>query len=414
LAGYRTSWRTIVGVPGRLAVLVHLAACAGAPPPPHGRVILISIDGYRWDYFDSIPTPGLSRLAREGTRAQRMVPVFPSKTFPNHYSIVTGLHPEQHGIVSNTMYDPALNARFSLSDRSAVEDPRWWGGEPIWVAVERQGGTAAAFFWPGTETAIAGVRPTRWKPYDGRVANFERVDTVLSWLDLPQRPNLVTLYFSDVDGAGHDYGPFTPELAAAVWRVDSSLVRLLAGLEVRGLLDSVHLIVTSDHGLIPTRSDRVIWLDDYLDVEAVDVVDWTPVLGIWPRQLTEGQILSRLQNAHPHLRVWRRADVPAHFHYSGHPRIPPIVGLTDPGWSVSTRADFQRNPARFNGGAHGWDHQLPDMGALFVARGPRVRRGAVIPPFQSLHVYALLAELLGTRPAQTEAQLDQTRGALFR
>ncbi len=395
-----------------LVLAFLLAGCAPARPGPQGTVILISIDGYRWDYFDSIPTPGLTRLAREGTRAERMVPVFPGKTFPNHYSIVTGLHPEQHGIVSNNMYDPRLDARFSLSDRSAVEDPRWWGGEPIWVAVERQGGTAAAFFWPGTEAPIGGVRPTRWKSYDGSVPNFDRVDTVLAWLDLPERPNLVTLYFSDVDGAGHDHGPFTPELAAAVRRVDSALVRLLDGLEALRLLDSVHVIVTSDHGMIRTSRDRVIFLDDYLDLDGVDVVDWTPVLGIWPRRLTEDEILAALRDAHPRLQVWRRAEVPARFHYSNHPRIPPIVGHADPGWSIGSRAQLARDSTGFDGATHGWDPELPEMGALFVVRGPRVRRGAVVAPFQSLHVYALLVELLGITPAQVEAQLDSVRAVL--
>lgn len=397
---------------GRLALVCLLAACVPAQSGPQHTVILISIDGYRSDYFDSIPTPGLTRLASEGTRAERMVPVFPSKTFPNHYSIVTGLYPEQHGIVSNDMYDPERDARFSLDDRSAVEDPRWWGGEPIWVAVERQGGTAAAFFWPGTEAPIAGVRPTRWKPYDGRVPNFARVDTVLAWLGSSRRPNLVTLYFSDVDAAGHDHGPFSPELRAAVWRVDSAMVRLLDGLETLRLLDSIHVIVTSDHGMMSTSRDRVILLDDYLREEAVDVVDWTPVLGLWPRRASEDEIIGALRNAHPRLQVWRRAEVPARFRYSHHRRIPPIVGHADPGWSIALRRQWERNPARFDGGSHGWDPQVPEMGAFFVARGPRLRRGAVVQPFQSLHVYALLAELLGIRPAPVEARLDSVRAVL--
>jgi predicted AlkP superfamily pyrophosphatase or phosphodiesterase len=404
---------------GRSILLGILLAVCGAVSlarpgrqGPRGTVILISIDGYRWDYLDSIPTPGLARLAREGTRAERMVPVFPSKTFPAHYSMVTGLHPERHGIVSNSMYDPSLKARFSLGERSAVEDPRWWGGEPIWVAVERQGGKAAAFFWPGTETAIAGVRPSRWKPYDGRVLNADRVDTVLAWLGSARRPNLVTLYFADVDGAGHAYGPFSPELAAAVRRVDSSLVRLLDGLQALGILDSVHIVVTSDHGMMRTSPERVIVLDDYLDLERVDVVDWTPVLGIWPRAMTDAEVLAALRNAHPHLQVWRRSEVPARFHYSGNPRIPPIVGHADPGWSIGTRAQLMRDSARFGGATHGWDPEVRDMGALFLARGPRVRRSAVVRPFQSVHVYALLAELLGLAPAATDARLDSIAAVL--
>ena len=203
----------------RLSALLLLGwlwpALLGAEATP--ALLLISIDGFRWDYLDRHPAPNLRRLAREGVEARSLVPIFPSKTFPNHYTIVTGLHPDRHGIVDNTMADPVLG-RFHLGNREAITDGRWWSGEPIWVTAERQGLRAATCFWPGSEAEIAGVRPTYWLPYDGKLAGEERVRIVLGWLDLPadRRPSFLTLYWSDVDGAAHATGTASAETAAAV------------------------------------------------------------------------------------------------------------------------------------------------------------------------------------------------------
>ncbi len=379
---------------------------AARPPADTSRaptVILVSLDGFRWDYPEKYATPNLDRIAGRGLRAEALIPVFPTKTFPNHYTQVTGLYPERHGIVGNTMYDPQTGASFSLSDREAVADARWWGGEPLWVTTEKQGQTAATYFWPGSEAPIAGVRPTYWRSYDGRVPAERRVDQVLEWLDLPpeERPTFVTLYFSLVDTEGHRHGPDAPETAAAARRADAYLGRLLYGLEARGILDETHLIVTSDHGMAATSPERVVFLDDYVDTDALEVLTYSPLFLARPKPGRTDGVFAALEKV-PHLRAYRKRDVPARLHFSDHRRIPPLVGLMDEGWSLTTRGHFERNRGRYAGGAHGYDNRYPSMRGIFYAQGPAFRAGQVAAPFSSVHLYALMAEILGLRPAPND------------
>lgn len=379
----------------------------GAGPKP---LILISLDGFRWDYLDRYDAPTLERLVQEGVRAERLVPSFPSKTFPNHYTLVTGLRPDHHGIIANNMYDPDLDERFSLGRREAIEDARWWGGTPLWVSAEQQGLTSATYFWPGSEAAIGGVRPTYWKRFDDDVPGEDRVDEVLAWLDLPddERPSFITLYYSDVDHAGHDAGPDAPETAEAVARVDAYLARLVEGLEARGLYDDVNLIVASDHGMAATSTERMIFLDDYIDMDDVDVIDWSPVAMLQPQAGRADSVVAALRGAHPALDVYRRDELPERLHFGTHRRVPLVVGIADEGWSITTHDYFERSSDRYTGGTHGYDPALPSMGALFVAHGPAFRSGVVVPPLDNVDVYPLMADLLGLRPAPHDGDLSAT------
>jgi predicted AlkP superfamily pyrophosphatase or phosphodiesterase len=382
-----------------------------APAP----VVLVSLDAFRWDFMAKTETPNLDALAARGVQAERLIPVFPTKTFPNHYSIATGLYAEHHGIVANNMFDPVFDARFSLSDRSAVTDGRWWDGEPIWVTAERQGQVAAAFFFPGTEAAIHGVRPTYWRDYDGGVPNEDRVAQVLQWLDLPpaERPSLITTYFVDVDDATHRYGTDAPETLAAIRTVDRMIGLLVSGLEQRGIAASTNLVVVSDHGMANTASDRVIFLDDYLRLDEVDVVDVNPVAAIRP--LTPGdedRIYGLLATAHPHLRVYKRDEIPARWHYRDHRRIQPVLAVADEGWSISSHPYVDSQPERMDGANHGYDNALLSMGAVFVAAGPAFREGVIAAPFEAIHVYALLCRILGLTPAPNDGNLDAVIGML--
>lgn len=403
----------------RLSVILVCVAAVGfascrRPEAVEPTVILVSLDGVRWDFPARAPTPNLDRLAAEGVRARALVPVFPTLTFPNHQSVVTGLYAEHHGIVANTMYDSVFDARFSLGDRASVTDGRWWGGEPVWVGVERAGGIAAAFFWPGTDTEIDGIRPTHFTPFDASIPHERRVDQVLAWLDLPvrERPSFITLYFSDADRAGHDHGPDAPEVDSAVARVDRSLGRLLGGLEARALLDEVHVVVTSDHGSAQLSRERVIFLDDYLDPATLNITEYSPLLGVWPKDGDAERVYQALAGRHPHLRVYHKAEIPDRFHYRDHRRIPPVIGIADEGWAVTTRAFFMGDTTRFTGGTHGFDNAVQSMHGIFVARGPRLRRGVTVEPFGTIHVYPLLTELLGLPPAPHDASLDSVRPML--
>lgn len=395
----------------RLALLlaVLVAGCAAPLPPASPEapaapieptVILVSIDGLRYDYLDRVETPTLDRLAAEGVHVERLIAAFPTLTFPNHYSIVTGLHPERHGIISNTMRDDELGF-FSLGTRDAISDGRWWEGEPIWVTAERQGQRAATLFWPGSEAEIAGYRPSTWLEYDGRLAHEARIDSVLTWLDRPDetRPTLITLYFSSVDSEGHRHGPDAPEVDAALEEVDARLGDLLTGLEARGLAEHVHLLITTDHGMAALDPERVVFFDDYFDFDAeVASVTWGAVTGLWPVEGREQAILDALADA-DHLSAWPRAEVPERFHYRDHHRIPPIVVMADEGWTLSTRVNTEQR-GRPSGGTHGFDPELDSMHGTMIVTGPRFRRGETVARMHAVDLYGVMTEILGLEPAE--------------
>jgi predicted AlkP superfamily pyrophosphatase or phosphodiesterase len=397
------------------ALMGGCARAREAPPPADpGRatVVLVSLDGFRWDYLDRGLTPNLSRLAREGVRAAAMVPVFPTKTFPNHYTIVTGRYPARHGIPGNAFTAPDVPGRFSLWDRDAVRDGRYFLAEPIWVTAEKQGQPTAPMFWPGSEAPIDGVLPTWAVPFDGAVPDTLRVCRLLDWLDLPagRRPTLLTLYSSVVDDAGHDHGPDAEETRRAIARVDSVIGFLLAGLARRETTHEVNLVIVSDHGMASTGPDRVVWLDDYLSEDAMRVDEMSALLTAWPADGLEDSVHRALERA-PHLTVYRKAELPARFHLEGSPRVAPIVAIADEGWTIAQRTAADPSPKVLLGN-HGYDDTLPSMRAIFVAHGPAFRQGVTVPPFRNIHVYPLLAEVLDLAPAPTDGSLDSVRAVL--
>ncbi len=386
------------------------APLAGATPaqPPVAAVppiaIVVSIDGWRWDYLERYGPPAISALAARGVRAEGLIPVFPSKTFPNHYSILTGLYPARHGIVSNNMADPHLPGRFTLDDHAVQQDTRWWGGEPLWITAERQGLISAAMFWPGSDAEIAGRRPRYWRAYDDDLPNEARVDQLLDWLRTPEpaRPTFLTLYFSTVDTAGHDYGPESPEVAKAVAAVDASIARLTAGIEAAGLAARTHVVLVSDHGMAALSADRVIVLDDYLDMGTVELLDSSPVAGISRRPGSTVDLYAALKDKHPALQVFTPDNLPAALGLAGHPRLPDVIGVADDGWHVTTRRTLAREHGLIPGGTHGYAPSHRSMHGLFVAAGPQFRRGIVVPRFEGVHVYEMLCRLLGLQPASND------------
>jgi predicted AlkP superfamily pyrophosphatase or phosphodiesterase len=390
------------------------AATGGAKPAP--ILILVSFDGWRNDYTDLADAPNLRALAARGVRAEALVSSFPTKTYPNHYTIVTGLYPARHGIVSNNMWDDEIGERFTMSAATA-KDPRWWGGEPLWVTAIRQGRKASSMFWPGSEVEFNGVRPTEWKPFDDDFPNAERVKQVLAWLSMPdgQRPTFITLYFSDVDTAGHDYGPAAPETLAAAARLDAHLGDLLAGIDSSGLRDRTTVMVVSDHGMSALAPDRRIFVDDYVKLDDVTIVDYSPVLQMAPKNGTVDDLYRKLRGKHRALAVYRREDLPGELHYRDNPRIQPIVALADDGWAITTHERYDRalKEGRLSKGDHGYDPRLPSMAALFVAAGPGLRAGLVARPFENIHLYELMCRILGLRPAKNDGDAGRTR-AFFR
>lgn len=388
-----------------------LSACATTPVPTADaprdpgdhQVLLVSIDGLRADIVGTGAMPTLDALAKAGVHADWMNPSYPTLTFPNHYTMVTGLRPDHHGIVNNTMRDPVLG-RFSLGNREAVEEPRWWGGTPVWLTLQEHGARAATMFWPGSEAPIGGRHPDDWRRFDGRVTPEARVDQVLEWLERPAatRPRFVTLYFDQVDHEGHARGPGSPQALEAQAEVDAALARLLSGLEARGLRDRVDLVVVSDHGMAAVPPNQRDYLDDYLaaaglPVSAIDVVTRGIAVGL---EVAAGADAAAVEAAlvgrHAHAECWRKQDLPARWHYGSHPRIPAIVCQADIGWLLTTRSSAR--PGTRTTGAHGYAPELPEMRAVFVADGPRFADHARLPAFDNVDIYPLLMHLLGVPP----------------
>jgi predicted AlkP superfamily pyrophosphatase or phosphodiesterase len=371
-------------------------------------IILVSLDGFAAKYLQQYPAPALNTLAENGLIADSMQPVFPSKTFPNHYSIATGLYPAKHGIVENTVYDPQFQAVFRMSKPEEVTHPRWWLGEPIWVTAELQGIKAATYFYPGSEAPIKHTRPSYWQVYDGNVQNTERVDSVLQWLDLPkeQRPNLITLYFSSVDDAGHKYGPNSAEVAAAILEVDNALARLIAGLKQRGLYQQVNLMITSDHGMAEVPAEHSIVVDNfinYADLEQALVT--AEIVSIFPKPGKIDSVYQQLKQDLPaQAKVYKKSELPARWQYKDSQRIAPLIVVPDLGWRLIKQHHLARWQARQGQvtGNHGYDNAEADMQAIFIGHGPAFKAGTKIPSFINVQLYNLMCQILNITPADND------------
>ena len=274
--------------------ITFLAFTSGVLFAGRPYVILGSFDGFRADYPETVDTPNLDRLALEGVRAESLRPIFPSKTFPNHYAIATGMYAEHHGIVSNMFWGPLWDEVYRLADRAAVTDAKWYGGEPIWITAQKQGVKTASYYWVGSEAPISGILPTFFYYYDESVPFVRRVNQVVNWLQLPEdmRPHLIPLYFHEPDWTGHEYGPAVPETGQAVQRADSTLGLLLAGINTLAIADSVNLIICSDHGMTKISSVRRIYLADYLDLDNIDIIGGGEFLFVNLKQRSQRGILA--------------------------------------------------------------------------------------------------------------------------
>jgi predicted AlkP superfamily pyrophosphatase or phosphodiesterase len=398
--------------------LVLLTACAtrkkvSAVAPRDRILILVSLDGFRWDYLQKFKaqTPHLNQLAAEGVHAERLISAFPSLTFPNHYTIVTGLWPEHHGIVNNRMYDPNFKAEFNIANNPGPRDGRWWGGEPIWVTAIKQGRVADCMFWPGSEAEIDGVRPTKWEPFDAKVTPEGCVDTGLAWLaQTNQRPSFLTLYFHEVDTESHHHGVESPQVKQAVAQLDTAIGRLMDGLHRLQLDNVANVVIVSDHGMTDLSTNRIIVLSDYVDLKSVRVDATGAIAGLRPLDGNVDALYARFAGKEQHFKVYRRENMPARFHYTGNPRIPPVVLVADEGWYISRQPlDSTR---RFESATHGFDPELESMGATFIAYGPAFRHGVTLLPAPNVDIYNLLCATEGLTPAPNDGDNTLVRGVL--
>lgn len=375
-------------------------------------VILISLDGFRYDYLDKFNPPTLNQLAKNGVRAKWMIPSFPTKTFPNHYTVATGLYPAHHGIVENNVWD--FGMVFTMSKREEVQNPRWWKGEPIWVTAQKQGQLAASYFFVGTETKIEGEQPKIWRTYNGKVPNAMRVDKVLSYLDLPQkeRPTMISMYFSDTDDTGHEFGPDSEENKYGVLGVDNDIKRLMDGLKARKIDQKVNVIIVSDHGMASYYLKNATFLDDYFNFdELTDRILWTnEIIQIFPKQGKTDDVFSKI-NKLPHVTCWKKADIPSRLNYQESPRIAPIICSSELGWITTSHKryndwvkDMDAEDLARPRGAHGYDNKYQEMQATFIAHGGAFKKGIIAEPFENVEVYNLMCKILGLKPAPNDGK----------
>ncbi|MBT3217306.1 MAG: alkaline phosphatase family protein [Candidatus Marinimicrobia bacterium] len=371
-------------------------------------VLMISMDGFRADYLDRTDTPNFDKLANDGVKAKSLKPIFVSKTFPNHYSLATGMYAENHGLIGNSFYAPDLGEHYSIRDRSKVEDGRFYGGEPIWMTAENQGLKAASFYWVGSEAK--GQRPSIWKRYDQKVTFEARVDSVMKWFLLPDqdRPRLIMLYFHEPDWTGHGEGPKSSNTLKKVQEMDAVLGSILKKAAQLPIADKLNIIVTSDHGMAEVSEEKMLDISKLADLTNVQVEGSGPKMFISSDSEKElNSVYSKLQTI-PHMQVFYKKDIPDRWHYRDHVRIPDILVVADEGWWIKP---LGRNS--YPKGDHGYDNELKSMHAIFVADGPAFKDGYLRETFANIHVYPLVAHILGLTPYDgIDGNLDAVRDLL--
>jgi len=364
---------------------------------------MISFDGFRSDYLDWYDTPNMDRFTSEGVRAKGLIPVFVSKTFPNHYSIATGLYAENHGLIGNHFYDPLLDDDYSLSDRSKVEDPKFYEGEPIWVTAEKNNIQTASYFWVGSEAPINNTYPTRWKRYEHDFPFNSRIDSVVNWFSMPkkQRPKLCLLYFHEPDHTGHETGPKSDETAMMVHEIDSLFGTLITKLEQLPIAKNLNILVVSDHGMTEISSERTIDLSNHIETSKMKQEGSGPYSLLYDMDKNEiGNIVNKL-NTVPNLSAYAKKDIPDRYHFKRHHRIKDILVIADEGWYIKNQAISSASKVGAyipKGGTHGYDNQLKSMHALFIANGPAFKKGITVPPFENVNIYPLICKILNINP----------------
>lgn len=376
-----------------LFILINFNFAQNAP-----YVILISLDGYKWDFMGKGHSPVLDSLAESGVKALSLQPVYPSKTFPNHYSIVTGMYAENHGLLANSFGVPYNKKYFALRDTVEVRNGFWYWGEPIWQTLEKNGITAASYFWPGSDMKDEGRHPTYNKKYDHYFPYKSRVDSVIAWLRLPHqiRPKFITMYFDKVDTDAHKYGPDAPETYAAVSSVDSVLKYLFDGIKSTDIKDSINLVVLSDHGMTEISADRIINIEEMLPGIPCVYYDSGPFMHI----ATEfaDSVVSVLRSKNLPMSVYKTDETPGYYHIGKHPYLKDVLVMADMGWSLVSERSKNQSWLKESKGNHGYDNYHPDMHGIFVASGPLFKKNYKTGTLRNIDIYSLFAHIYRVKP----------------
>lgn len=360
-------------------------------------LVLVSIDGFRWNFADQHDTPSIDRLAAGGVRAKSLQPAFPTLTFPNHYSIATGLLPVHHGIVANRFPARDRQRWYWYKDRTAVQDGNWYTAEPIWVTAEKNGMLSAAFYFVGTEADVGGIRPTHWRAFDSEVNGEVRVRQVLDWLTEPpeHRPHMITLYFEDVDDYGHWNGPDSAENIEAIRRVDRQLGMLLDGIGQLPHGDEVYVLLVSDHGMDrydPAHTPLI--LDQFIDLNGIRLVEGGPYVFMHFDQADpqrSAQIRDAINARWSCGRALLPQEAPDHWAVGDSPPFADVIVLADAGCGVVSSADMNH---KMTPGDHGWPPESKAMRGVFYAMGPRIEPGTEIGTIHVTDIYPLMLRIL--------------------
>lgn len=374
---------------------VSLSGCASSKKQDR-YVVVLSMDGFRSDYDDRAHTPTLDSLAAVGVKSA-FRPSFPSVTFPNHYSMATGLHPDHHGLVNNFFYDAELDSVYRMGNL----DSRFYGGEPIWNTAEKQGVHAASFFWVGSEVPVGGMQPSLWKKFDKSVSFLNRADSVIAWLQLPEkeRPHLIMWYIEEPDGIGHVCTPDSSATLSKVEELDAVLNHFFTEARRLPQFDQIDFIVLSDHGMATFYPENYVNLGDYLPRDSFDYVfDGVPTL-LYPKKTYTDSAYAILQKV-PHITVWKKNEIPAKYVYGSNPRIGDLVVMPAIGTYVQFRSESRPRYAA----THGYDNFAPEMEAIFYAAGPSFKKQAEVPAMANVNLYLLIARLLHLQPAPNDGE----------
>ena len=392
-----------------LIIILLTAVVFGCGGEKKDYVLVVSFDAFRWDYSTLYKTPNFDQLAKDGVKADRMFSSFPTSTFPNHYSLATGLYPDHHGLINNNFFAPDLGLLYETGNRSAVENPDFYGGEPMWVTAEKQGLKAAAFYWIGSEAPVGGIHPSYWKKFDREVAFSARIDSVIKWLGYPEdkRPRLVNLYFDEPDETTHKFGPVSDVTGALVENLDSLLGVLRQKIASLPISDRINLIVLSDHGMASISPDRYINIGSIIPKRMIaSFYGGSPVLLVNPAEGKADSLLA-LINGVEGIKAWKKSELPARWHYGTNPRIPEVIVVADSSWSfgISDKAPENR-------GAHGYDNYNPELNSIFYAAGPAFKKNYRLTELNNVDVYNLVCAILKITPAPNDGNPEVVREML--
>lgn len=378
----------------KLSLFLFYSLISNAQQP---YVLLVSFDGFRWDYLNRNITPTFDSIKQVGVNALSLQPSFPSKTFPNHYTIITGMYPEHHGIISNYFKNTVTGEIYKLSSKEAVQNAQWYDGEAFWQTAEKNKIKTASYFWPGSEVNLSYRHPSYFEEYEHERDYSQRIDGVIQWLKLPynKRPHFITLYFDAADTYGHRHGPNSEKVNETIKKLDGIVSEISGKLKSIGMQDSVNVILVSDHGMTETSTDKAINIEEFISDYSYELEGDGPLVMLQPEVKDKDSIYTILKRNENHYKVYQKNEMPEYYHFNEHPFIYDIIVIADIGWSLIKNSMLEKIKNYRSGGNHGYDNHHADMHGIFVASGPALKNNYTTGSIRNIDIYPLLCKIFG-------------------